>query len=371
MKRPLTTTWVKWLTKTYTNPSHAAGYGGWRPLWEAARQHRSPAPSQRQVKEWLQSQHTYTLHKPVQRKFRRDSYHVSGIDHLWQADLSVLNAYQKQNNGNKYLLCVIDVFSKMAWVQPMKAKTSSALMKAFSQILRQAKGRIPVQLQTDKGTEFVNRPFQTMLKKLGIHFYTSQNPETKAAVVERFQRTLKNRMWRYFTQHKTRHYTKVLPQLMRSYNHSVHRTIGRRPVDVTPDDPLAEIRVLDFMDQKKKKTTKKTTSYLLPGNRVRISRTKGAFTKGYLPNWTTELFTVHSLVQGRDPPVYRIQDDHGDLLKGTFYAKEIQPVQKTDDVYEVDQILKRRKVKGQEELLVSWVGYPKSFNSWIPASHLL
>ncbi|XP_046358375.2 uncharacterized protein LOC124136497 [Haliotis rufescens] len=226
------------------------------------------------------------------------------------------------------------------------------------------------------------------MTKHGIHFYTSQNPETKAAVVERFQRTLKNKMWRYFTQHGTRHYLKVLPQLIKSYNRRVHRTIGQRPVDVLPGDPLSEIRVLDYMEEKqqqqrlqrkKKITTQRPSSpktrspsLLLPGTRVRLNKTKGTFEKGYLPNWTTELFTVDRLVTGRTPPVYRIKDDHGEVLQGTFYPEEIQPILKTDDVYAVDRVLKRRPgpKQGQEEVLVKWTGYPASFNSWIPADHL-
>lgn len=370
--------WTSWLKKTYTDPKHPASYRGWLPLWKAAQQVQKKRikPSQAQVKAWLQTQDTYTLHRPARRRFARDHYRVGAVDQLWQADLSDMSAFQKDNQGVRYLLCIIDVFSKMAWVQPLKAKTSRALTEAFQDLIEGEKtqGRLPEQLQTDKGTEFLNRPFQALMNTYDIHFYTSQNPETKAAVVERFQRTLKNKMWRYFTQHKTRHYLKILPQLVQSYNKSVHRTIGRRPIDVQPHDPVTEIRVLDYMKKKKKKPTlKKKRPLLTPGTRVRLNKSKGSFDKGYLPNWTTELFTVDRVVKGRVPAVYRVRDDQGQRLKGTFYREELQPVIKTDDVYPVDQILDRRhnKATQEEEVLVRWSGYPASFDSWIPAQQLL
>ncbi|XP_048258345.1 uncharacterized protein LOC125383684 [Haliotis rufescens] len=133
------------------------------------------------------------------------------------------------------------------------------------------------------------------------------------------------------------------------------------------------------LQRKKKITTQRlsspktrSTSLLLPGTRVRLNKSKGTFEKGYLPNWTTELFTVDRLVTGRTPPVYRIKDDHGEVLQGTFYPEEIQPILKTDDVYAVDRVLKRRpgQKQGQEEVLVKWTGFPASFISWIPADHL-
>ena len=180
---------MKKLERVYFDPSHPAGFGG------AQRLAKATGVSLKKVKAWLTKQSTYTLHKPLRKKFKRSPTVVAGIDHQWQADLSDVSSISTKNDGYRFLCCVIDVFSKYAWVIPIKDKKGDTLVKAFEQI----KGRKPLRLQTDKGTEFLNRKFQAYLKKRNIHFFVTHNAETKASVVERFQRTLKQRMWRYFT----------------------------------------------------------------------------------------------------------------------------------------------------------------------------
>ena len=94
-------------------------------------------------------------------------------------------------------------------------------------------GRCLKSLQTDKGTEFKNKEFQNLLKTKKIHFFTTENPVTKASIVERFQRTLKPRMWKYFTHYRTLRYLDILPKLLYGYNHAYHRSIKFAPVSVT------------------------------------------------------------------------------------------------------------------------------------------
>ena len=97
---------------------------------------------------------------------------------------------------------------------------------------------------------------------------------------------------------------------------------------------------------------------------MRLSKTKRTFKKGYLPNWTEELFTVVKCIE-TSPPVYLVKDDHGEILEGTFYAEELQKVIKTNDVYKIETILKKRKKGRKVQYLVKWLGYPESFSSRI------
>lgn len=105
-------------------------------------------------------------------------------------------------------------------------------------------------------------------------------------------------------------------------------------------------------------------------DKVRISKYKTIFTKGYLPNWTEEIFTVATRIN-RKPPVYRLKDFHGELITGTFYEHELQKVTKEDDVYRVEKVLRKRTRNGQRELLVKWKGYPSQFNSWITEENII
>ena len=268
---------------------------------------------------------------PTRRRFPRRQVVVYGIDHQWQADLVDLAKLSSYNKGFKYLLTCIDVLSRYAWVVPLKDKTGKTLKDAFHVIFKS--GRRPIRLQTDKGTEFTNRVFQKFLKEHDVHFFTTYNEETKASIVERFNRTLKTKMWKYFTHRETVTYVEVLSEMVASYNHTVHITIGIPPAEVTWANQTVSKRLYG------RKGPKQSCKFS-PGVRVRLSKAKRTFKKGYLPNWTEELFTVVKCIETR-PPVYLVKDDHGEILEGTFYAEEIQKVIKQDDVYKIQSVLKK------------------------------
>ena len=217
------------LEKLYYDPSHYAGYSARDNLARAAK----PKFTRNEVVEWLKSQDAYTLHRPVRRKFPRLHYNVTNIDDLWEADLIELRNLKNYNDGYSYLLTIIDVLSKFVWVEPLRDKTSAGVVRAFERVLSRNKERIPVYLQTDKGKEFIGAPFQKFLKEKDIRFRVTRNPDVKAAVVERFNRTLKERMWRYFTHKNTRRYIDVLQDIVHAYNHTRHSTIKMEPAVVT------------------------------------------------------------------------------------------------------------------------------------------
>jgi hypothetical protein len=215
-------------------------------------------------------------------------------------------------------------------------------------------------LQTDKGTEFLNHVFQAMLKKNNIHFYTSENEDIKAAVVERFNRTLKTKMWKYFTYKNTLKYIDILGDLLHSYNNTYHSSIRMAPSQVDPSN--ADIILKRLYPIKPKPKWK----YVV-GDRVRMSKAKRVFKKGYLPNWTDEIFTI-ARCYPTHPVTYGLDDYDGESIKGKFYEFEIQKIVKEDDVYDVEKILKTRKRRGKTEYFVKWKGYPDKFNSWIDGS---
>ena len=182
----------------------------------------------RRAREVLQRDLGYTLHKPRRRRFPTLPVMVYGIDEQWTADLIEVNNIAKYNRGYRYLLTVVDVFSKHAWVEPVKNKTGKTVTDAMTKILKRSEGRKPLNLQTDDGKEFYNKTFQELMKRKDIHHFSTSG-DTKSSVIERFNRTLKQRMYRYFTSQNTLNFVPVLQDLVEGYNRSYHRSIKMAP----------------------------------------------------------------------------------------------------------------------------------------------
>ena len=209
----------KKLASIYLNPSQPASFGGLDAVYRAVKEKGKNEISRKQVPDWLSQHDVYTLHKPARRRYKRSRVIVPGIDALFQGDLVDLQNLSCYNKGYKYLLTCIDISSKYAWVLPLKSKQGQELVKAFQKIL--STGRKPSKLQTDLGTKFLNRVFQTYLRDNNIDFFTV-NSGLKASVVERFNRTFKNKVYKCFTAKNTLTYINVLPQLVSSYNNTYH-----------------------------------------------------------------------------------------------------------------------------------------------------
>ena len=255
------------------------------------------------IKDWLRGQEAYMLHKPVRYKFKRRKTITAGPFQQFQADLLDTTAYSRKNGSAKYVLVVIDVFSKYVW-----ARTLPNVKKAFQDILESVPGnRKPLYLQTDKGREFVSSAFRDFLQKEGISFFTSENDDVKCSVVERFNRTLQTKLHRYFTSTHTRWYVDVLPAVIDTYNNTRHNTTGASPRavavgSVSKEDVWYNIHrpvKSDFSPAVRPGRAPKTPAFAV-GDFVRINKTRRLFKKGYLGGWSKEVFTVASL--GRQRP---------------------------------------------------------------------
>jgi L-rhamnose mutarotase len=235
----------------------------------------------------------------------------------------------------------------------VKNKRGSTVAEAFEKIFRD---KTPTLLQTDRGTEFLNHEVQDLFKKHNIKHYWSFNDDVKASCVERFNRTIKTKLFRYLTHHNTHRWVDVIEDLVNAYNNSYHRTIGTSPNQVNADN---EREIAIRMYPPKPKLEWKFNV----GDKVRISKYKHVFEKGYLPNWSFEIFTVVERFPTY-PVTYGLTDLSDEPIKGKFYEPELQLVTKTDDIYIVEKVLKSRRRNGKLEYLVKWQGYPTKFNSW-------
>ncbi|GFX76884.1 putative uncharacterized transposon-derived protein F54H12.3 [Trichonephila clavipes] len=329
----------------YRVPEHAGSFGG----IDAVHRSLKGKVSRKDIKNWLQTKESYTLHKPVRKKIDTNRVIVGRINQQFQADLVDMQSLSSFNDGYKYLLTCIDVLSKYAWAMPLKNKNPNLLYR----LLKDFSERIPKKLQTDAGKEFVNVVFQKISKENESWIFTTNN-KAKASIVERFNRTLKTKMWKYFTEMNTKCYIDVLGKLVYSYNHTWHRSIRMEPSSVSEGNQTQVWLTLYGQSLKESKSIFKV------GDTVRISREKLNFEKGYTQNWTREIFTIHQILS-RNPIVYRVKDLSGEIIQGTFYPQELQKVSDSG-FYPVEKVIRTRKRNGKSEYLVKFQGYCGIFN---------
>lgn len=301
------------------------------------------------------------LHKPARKFFARRNTVIKGLNDLYQADLVEMIPHSKINGGYKYILTLIDCFSKMAYASPLKSKAGKEVAQAMQNIISRHKLRFK-HLQTDEGKEFYNKQFSNLMVKYTINHY-STNSEKKASIIERFNRTLKGDMYKRFSLSGSYRWVDTLPGLISDYNNRSHRSIGIKPVEV---NKYNEKNVLKRIKAATKvKNDKIPPKRFSEGDKVRISKYKGVFTKSYLPNWSNEVFEIFR-VQPTNPETYLLRDMNGEILKGGFYGHELLK-SSTADVYLVEKVIKK---KG-DSYLVRWLGFDKSHDSWVSKMDLL
>ena len=268
----------------------------------------------------------------------------------------------RASDGYDQILTIVDVFTRKAWARPIKGKTGAAVLAAFKDIV--ATGRQPQFIWIDQGKEFLNKEFKKWAteNRIGI-YHTFGNG--KSAIVERFNRTLKSIMWKKLTAMNSHDWVDLLPRLIEIYNNSKHGTLKMTPQQAS-DNPERAKAVWDarYARDLKKRVTPPAFKV---GDRVRVSRQKGQFEKGYDVNWSREVFTVAKVDAELSPVVYHLKDFFEKPIEGSFYEQELQKV-KNPDVWLVEEVLKTRGKGDKKELLVKWLGYPASFNTWIKAS---
>ena len=372
--------WEKYLEKIYFNPSHPASFEGPTRLYKYVKKKGKFNISHNQIKNWIQRQNTYSRNKKVKRNFQRSRVIVSGIDDQFDADLADLRNYADENDGYQFLLVVIDVFSRYAWVEPIKNKTKEAVVEAMDKIL--SCGRIPRRLRTDRGSEFTADKFQNYMTERGIKHFTTYN-EKQANYVERFIRTIKSKIYRYTLTHNDPRYIDVLPRLVKSYNRTWHSGIQSEPINVNrrnekklwwqmyyPKEKYQPRRVRyrgRLIVRKKKPIFKYKV-----GDKVRITHTRSPFDRAYDASWTAEIFTIHKRYNRHGIPVYRLVDWSDDPVKGTYYQAELQKVDtRADDLFKIDHVIKYKGKGKRKQALVHWMGWRKKFDSWVDASTIV
>ena len=202
----------------------------------------------------------------------------------------------------------------------------------------------------DKGSEFYNAYFKKWLRDNDVVMYSTNN-EGKSVVAERFIRTLKSKTFKYMTSISKNVYIDKLDDIVNEYHNTYHTAIKMKPIDVKDNAYI----------NTDKKTNNKDPKFKV-GDRVRISKYKNIFAKGYTPNWSEEVFVIKK-VKNTVPLTYVINDLNGEEIMETFSEIELQKTNQEE--FRIEKVIKGGK------MYVKWKGYDNSFNSWIDKASLV
>ena len=257
-----------------------------------------------------------------------------------------MRVFSKFNRSITYLLAVIDVFSKYRWLIPLKDKMGKSVASALKTIFEERK---PEKMWVDKGKEFYNEDVKDLIK-----LYSTKNEE-KSSVVERWIRTMKEKMWKYFRANSTNVYMNALSDLVKEYNNTRHSSIKMTLVRVSKKEN--ELKVWRNLYAEHLEIRDINPKFSV-GDKVRISKKKKTFEKGYTTRRTEEIFTIVE-VKRTSPVTYKITDLNGEEIRGTFYEPELQAT--SQELFRIEKVIKR----GKKKSLVKWKGYSNDINPWV------
>ena len=293
------------------------------------------------------------LHKPRKINFERRKVISNNIDHIWGIDLIIMIKYSKENKNYKYILTVIDFFSKYSWCYPLKTKKSEEVINSFKDIFKKSK-RKPKFINSDQGTEFTNSKTQTFFKNNNIKWYHTYNRDIKCSICERYNRTILNKIYKNFTLNNNTIWINNLNKLTNEYNNSYHRSIKMKPIDASlkVNENIIRNNLYNF------RYTNKKPRFTI-GDKVRVSLLKNTFEKSYTSNWSQEIFIIYD-IKSSNVHYYFLKDLQGEKIDGSFYEQELLKT-KQNDLYIIEKIIK----KVGNKYLVKWKNYPDKFNSYV------
>ena len=334
----------KLLNDAYLDPSSPSCFTSVREI-----KRQVPQAKRKEIENYLKTVRTYTLHRRIVNKFKRKKTISPGKFFSIQADLVDYSKYAAKNDGFKWILTVLDIYTRYLYTFPLKNKGGEEVSKAFRKLFKEY---VPLSVYTDGGKEFKNTNVQSLFEEYNIRHIVPYS-QLHCALLERWNRTLKTRIQKWMHSRGSTSYTKVLPQITRAINNTITRGIGMTP---------AEAVNLENKPVKIKKNRAKKCS-LKVGTLVRITSHRAQFQKGYEQNATDEIFLVSKCIPG-NPPVYNITALDGENIFGIFYAQELIETKNPGNVYLVEKILSKRKFKGKSQVLIKWKGYTHDHNSW-------
>lgn len=344
------------IKSSYKEPGHPIAFSSSRTIYNY---YNKEIPLKR-IRNILKSIESHSLHK----EFHKGKQNISFARfkrYQFQIDLCFILELSEWNDGVKYLMTVIDCFTRYAFVRALRDKNSQTVLKAFQNIIDTLTQK-PLTLVCDKGSEFVNKHFIAYCNREKIKLISPQS-NLHAAYVERFNRTLQTIIYKFLTEHSTNRYIDHLEKIVESYNLRHHRMINMSPIEAE-QNPHAEL-IINNLISKRENDMKKINPTLKIGELVRISKQKDKFSRGYNPRSQIEIFRIRKISEKKKIPLYYLSNyENNEEIEGGFYGFELAPV--NIDIFRIDKVIAKRNNKGKKEVLVKWLGYDDKYNQWIP-----
>jgi len=351
--------------RAYTNPGHAVAYSA--PATVA----KYFGISKKRAKYFLEHSEGYTLHREYKKPSTYNPYYVHNRREQVQADLIDIARIAPNNDGVRFLLLIIDIFTKKVWLYPLIRKTAQEMKHALETWLATLRVK-PSKFVSDRGLEFLAGSVQAVLRSANIEWQPA-NGTMKAAVAERANKTIQILIYKYLTENETLRYIDVLPRLVTTYNRRTHRSLdGMTPNQA--DAPQNEHLVQAIAHERYAKLGQKRRSPRFKlGDLVRVKTDPHKISqnrRAYAEQYTGEYFSIARINRTLPIPMFYLRSlNTGDLIEGAFYAEELQ--RQRGDIWKVETILRERTRRGVREVFVKWKHFDARWNSWIPRANIV
>lgn len=315
----------------------------------------------RDIEDELSQNRTYTRHKEGRKIKNFNPFFVYDINEMWQIDLMYLPDLSKYNEGYKYLLCLLEVFTRKLYIKILKEKTCKIVTNAFIEIQKKI-NNFPRKIVCDMGGEFKCSLFTSYCKDNNIKLIFTTN-DTKASHVERAQRTFQAILYRILEENQTKKYLNHLDEVLSVYNNRENRITGFSPNNAMKKENFSSLRENLEKYYSSRLKMRKKPKYKI-GDNVRVVEKKKSFSKGYHPYFSEEVFKIKKVLINLPQPRYILESmNEVETIIGSFYERELTKA--NHDEYKVEKVLKTRKKSGKKQFFVKWLGYSNEHNSWI------
>ena len=322
--KKLTKKQTAYLRTIYGTPKQAASFTGPLGLYNEVKRRGKYKLHINQIKQFLSHQESYVVSKPRPEKFQKPYYVTYFKYQLLQTDLMYMRPYKDENDSVTYILTCLDTFSRTLWVRALRDKKGETVTSSFREILEEISHSI-VNCTSDMGSEYKCHQWKNLMKEYKInHFFSTTG---KAHGVERVQRTLRSKLMKYMIKKSTKRYIDQLQNIVYSYNRTLSRVTGVRPIDVNQSNQYEIFQRIN----KTRKIFKRKPFKFARGNRVLISFSRNLFSREFSERWSRISYEIAHRYRNQNINMYKLYSEDGHLMFGSFYEAEIQLVTVSDD----------------------------------------